>query len=272
MSTCGCGKNKTCECFAVTTEQIDVALRQAEAYHFCVQEAQYNHAHYGYPTKLNEKPQLTLFTEVLERQKSIKYRTGSFGLKSGRIRTLWENVMTLTQGACCRQNTLCNGIDTSGKNEFEKLNPACVTLPRWKKWKQELMEDIAYSLTVLAVPDPVYDVRLTREDIICKLEVQLRAAQQACKLEPQLTKTTKECRQEVNLIKQDHCVTQEVTLNREITACDLNVKLYKDALACNLTPELIRNIYDNDAAICTIDGQITIYAGGEYLPVTEIPE
>lgn len=268
---CNCGKNTSCQCFDVSTDQIDLAISQARAYTYCIEEAQYNNAKFGFPTKLDTKPQLEVFTEVLERQKVIKSKTGKFGLRSDRIRNLWENVMTITKGACCKQNTICTGKDTTGLAEWQKLNPTCVPIPVWKKFKQELMEDISYTISVLANPDPVYQVQLNRVDTICKLEAQLRAVQQYCLLEPTLTRSTKECRQEVNLIKEQHCVSQSVTLNKEISACSLTVQLYKEALACNLTPELIRTVYDNDAALCTFEGQLTIYAGGEYLPVTEIP-
>jgi hypothetical protein len=265
--SCSCGKNTSCQCSTVSLSDLGQAVERIRAYFFCDNESLYKINILGFPGQRCQKTvnKLRVYEDAIERQMLIAAKGGAYQLPTNKIRSIWENVLSLTKDSCCSRENLCQKPDTKNKESWEKQNPECISKAKWVVYRERLLQDLAASIQVISalpIPDKANDlsVELRRQEIKCDIQVDLVAYKKLCQVDVEFNKNTVDCKVELALLK------------KEVKNCDITLKLYKKAVACDFSPKLIKKVYQTGAKICDQDGQIVILAGGEYIPVDQTPE
>jgi len=196
---------------------------------------EYNYKVYGYARSSNNQEEfetLKVFRELLFRYRTSILFDNEPCLSCSDIQKVIEKVRKLTGSQCKPSNRKDIYIDSSGKLDWDKNNPYCVSREKW--------EELAYH-----VCDAIgIDIKLTNKSALCDIYLELDINPIMCDVIYELSVHKRNCDLGYKLVRTKEECALDYTILIKKTNCDLTFDQYIKFIDCNVSHKLIRKVYD----------------------------
>ena len=205
--------------------------------------------------RTEDSKRLTLYLNTLLRfQREYPFETNKCRKKCFcDINDVMEYMRDIITASCeveCRTDVI---IDSSGKEEWMKANPFCVTREEWEKLAYKICSEIGFTVTTSQVAcDIAFEI--TRDIIPCEILFAVSLYQTLCDLGFEVQRDDTECKIDYKLLIEEF-------------DCDLEFDIYLKLVHCNMSYDIIKKVYECDLALDFCDKNkcpILITEIGEY--------